>query len=151
MSFTYEFPIATDVHKIRLRIGDTDSSDYLLEDEEIESFLEMFTSITRCVIQICYTLAFRISNNSYEQFQVDDIKVTKGRDMVKRYLDLAKTLEDAINSGIEVDEYPAIYFGGVYQTDLDTNGQSQIDGTIVNNPFNRGVLSTFSEDQNGQV
>jgi len=147
MSFTYTFPITSDIHKIRLRIWDTNENDYLLEDEEIQGFLDMFSSITRSVVQICYSLAFKLSNNEYEQFQVDDIKVTKGRDMAKRYLDLAKSLEEAINSGIEVEEFPEMYFGGVYQADLDTNRQSQIDGTIVEDPFYKGVLSTFNEDK----
>ena len=144
MSFTYTFPIATDVHRVRLRIQDTNSADYLIEDEEIEYYLEEFGSITRAVIQICYALAFKLSSKNYEEFQVDDIKVKSGQNMANRFLDLAKSLEKSIELGIEVDEIPNIHFGGVYQSDIDNNKQQQNDDYIVKNPFNKDILDTIN-------
>lgn len=40
MSFTYVLPIATDVHRLRFKIADTNSAAYWFEDEEIEQLLE---------------------------------------------------------------------------------------------------------------
>lgn len=39
MSATYELPLATDVHRLRFRVGDTDVTAALLQDEEYDELL----------------------------------------------------------------------------------------------------------------
>ncbi len=138
MSFTYDFPIVNNIHKIRLRIGDTNPDDYLLEDEEIGAYLDSFGSVTRAIIQICYMLAVKFTTQNYSEIQVDDIKIKQGQ--AKDFTDLAKSLERSIELGVDPDEIPNICIGGVIQTELNNNKQAQINGQVVKNPFNKGVF-----------
>ena len=143
MSFTYVIPVVTDVHTIRLRLQDTDPCDYILEDEEIESYLTLYGSVTMALIQICFSLSAKFAVSSYEELEVDDIRIKEGKDKAKRFLDLAKALTDLINSGLDPDNIPTFMFGGVYQTELDANKQAQINGTIKCNPFTSSMYNTF--------
>jgi hypothetical protein len=39
MTFSYALPIATDVHRVRLHIADTQATPHVFEDEELSEFL----------------------------------------------------------------------------------------------------------------
>lgn len=54
MSFTYS--LSTDIGKVRLKIGDTSSSAYIFEDDEITQFLTDGGSVTGGVIEALRTL-----------------------------------------------------------------------------------------------
>lgn len=41
MAFTYDLPIASDLHRVRLLLPDTRTPGHVLEDEEIDALLEM--------------------------------------------------------------------------------------------------------------
>ena len=61
MSFTYNIAVSTDIDKVRFNIGDTNSSDYQLEDEEI-TYLLTLGSVTHASIQACYMIAARYAS-----------------------------------------------------------------------------------------
>lgn len=54
MTFTYSATsISTDLSKVRLIIGDTDSDDPLLTDEEINYFLGRYAAVDRAAAECC--------------------------------------------------------------------------------------------------
>lgn len=141
MSFTYD--LSNDIGKFRLRICDTNLNDYIFEDEEITVLIEIFGSVTRALIQACYILNSKYTANVSDEIKVDDITVKDGnKSKAERYLSLAKQLEQSIINGFD-EEYPEIVFGGIYQSELETNYERQLDDEIVDNPFPKNVFDTF--------
>ena len=64
MAFTYTLPLATDAHKVRFMIGDTDSTDVLLADEEITYLLTVKNSLTLVAADACDAIAAKFSRQA---------------------------------------------------------------------------------------
>lgn len=69
MTFTYDGTPSTDLEKIRLEIGDTDSTAALFSDEEIQVKLDSEGSVLRAAAALCEILAARFSR--YYDFETD--------------------------------------------------------------------------------
>lgn len=63
MSFTYNAADldTSDLYQVRFKIGDTDSSDALLQDEEINYLLAEYVSVKKASIQCCLNLAAKFA------------------------------------------------------------------------------------------
>ena len=141
MSFTYD--ITTNVGKLRLIISDNNSDSYIFEDDELDFFLDRNdNNITRTAIEICRALAMKFMQESSAKIRVDDIQIEEGNKH-KYYTDLANDLERQLTSGLSSDSTLEIYFGGIYQDDINNNKQDQYDNLIVNDPFRRDMYDTF--------
>jgi hypothetical protein len=73
--------------------------------------------------------------------KVDDI-TTDNRTIANTYLALAKKLEEDIKNGLDIDEVPAIHFGGVYQSEINSNKMNTQNDVVVDNPLPRGIYDT---------
>lgn len=59
MTFSYALDLITDKDKVRLTIGDTDGDSPALQDEEIEYFLSIYTSVKSSALACVETLIGR--------------------------------------------------------------------------------------------
>ena len=96
MTFTYTLPIVSNLHKIRNLIDDTSSTAYLLEDEEINSFLSMtsndlFLTASLCLRKIAASKALVARRRKAGNYEED----TNG--IVKALLDGAKLFKEMAN------------------------------------------------------
>jgi len=146
MSFTYD--LSTNIGKFRLRMWDTDSDNPIFQDDEITALIDIFGSVTRAMIQACYALHSKYTMSSSSDIKVDDISIKdSGISKASKYLELAKQLEHAITMGLDPDELPDFFFGGVYNTDLNSNLQSRADGVLKSDDFPVDVFDTFPVHQ----
>ncbi len=89
MTVTYD--ITTIVGKIRLAIGDTDTTDYVFTDEELTLFYDTEGSINLAAAAACEAWAAKYAVNA------DDEKIgdySYKQTIVKKLLDLATRLRD---------------------------------------------------------
>lgn len=110
MSFSYDTTLATDKDKVRLFIGDTDSTQPLLQDEEIISLLAMFGSVAVASSTACKNIAARFAR--YADRVTGDISV--------RYSQIAETyraLADEIKTSLSALNAPMPYAGGISHAD----------------------------------
>lgn len=63
MTFTYDGTLDTDLEKVRLEIGDTDSAAALFTDEEIQVKLSSEGSVLRAAAALCEILAARFARH----------------------------------------------------------------------------------------
>lgn len=64
MSFSYDLSdLATELNRLRLEIGDVDSNDYFLDDEEIEIVQSEKTSFYRRAAACCDLICAKIARN----------------------------------------------------------------------------------------
>ena len=99
MSFNYDpersgFP--DDIERVRLKIGDTDSSDYLIEDEEIQVAIDRNPSITAAASAAAYRVAAKLAR----RFNHQKSEVSKDEaQLYRHYRQVAKDLEDELDAG----------------------------------------------------
>jgi len=91
MTFSYNpSELSLELNKIRLHLGDTVSSDYFLEDEEIASiqadYSTSFRRIAACCRLICSKLARKVD---YRLSLLSE----KNSDVYKRYMEMAQRYE----------------------------------------------------------
>lgn len=98
MTFTYTGILDTDLEKVRLEIGDTDSSDPLFSDEEINHKLtESSNDIILTASSLCFILAARFSRQV--SFSMDGQRVDLS-DKAKMYKVMGEKLQARSGSGI---------------------------------------------------
>lgn len=61
MAFTYLAAESSDLHKVRGRIGDTDSADALLDDDTITTILTEYTSVLAAAVECCRRILAKLS------------------------------------------------------------------------------------------
>jgi len=110
MSFSYDPTLATDKDKVRLFIGDTDSTQPLLQDEEIVSLLAMFGSVAVASSTACKNIAAKFARQADRT--TGDISVSYSQ-ISKMYFDLSAEIKvslSALNA-------PMPYAGGISSAD----------------------------------
>ena len=95
MSFSYDPTIPTDKDAVRLLIGDTVSTDVLLQDEEISFFLTREGSVDSAAAESAESIAAKFSR--FADQKTGDISVQFSQ-RAKQYLDLA----DKIRRGLAI-------------------------------------------------
>lgn len=114
MSFTYSSTdISTDLAKVRTLIWDTDSTDALLTDEQVNFFLAQDSNIYKAASNAAKAIAAKYAGNVDKI--VDDMSLADSQ-KYKQYSDLASELltKSKIHGG------GGIYAGGISISDKDS-------------------------------
>ena len=111
MTWTYNSAsIGTDLAKVRLMIGDTNTDDQQLTDEEIQFFIDteqtIFMAAYRCALALVAEYSRKVDK------EMGDLKILAAQ-RHRHYLRLANELKKKNVPGI-----PSA--GGIYQTEKDT-------------------------------
>lgn len=120
MTWSYNLPIigTSGKDQVRLLIGDTDSTNPLLQDEEIAYFLSKRPNSYGAAAECCRTLSTRFASSATTT--AGDTKIAYS-DIAKAFAARAQAFESqAANSGAGLP-----YAGGISQADK----QSQIENT----------------------
>lgn len=100
MAFTYDGTLDTNLEKVRLEIGDTDSTDPQFTDAEINYFLDAAGNVVvDAAIKACEALVAKYSRE-YD-FETDQQKFSRSQ-RAKAYKDLAAELRAGGGSGLSV-------------------------------------------------
>lgn len=136
MAFTYDTALTAQKDQVRLIVGDTDSADALLADEEIVWLIAQEGGVAQAAIAACNAIAAKLARET-------DLKVSDGGGSIavsgqrtaQQYLDLAKTLQARLGSkGLTV------FAGGL--TDSDGNEkQPAFTRDLHGNPGGSGITS----------
>lgn len=129
MTFTYDLPIASDLHRVRLYIHDTDSATAQYQDEELDELLSEESDPLAAAILAVDGLIGRYSRIG--TFRVGDTSID-GLEIVKGYRFIADALR-ARQTGA-----PLPYAGGIDVTDVENR---QADSTRVTPSFTRLEVS----------
>lgn len=137
MTFTYDnSDISTDLAKVRLLIGDTNSSDQLLQDEEINYFLSVNDNV--------YSAAYLAANAIQSKFarmadtSIESVSV-KYSQKASQYAALAKDLKSQA-------EEQDLVSPSVLGVSIDEMENQEADEDRVSNKFK---MDRFSNPQGG--
>jgi hypothetical protein len=83
-------PISTDLDKVRLRIGDTDSTDQLLSDDEVNYFISIHSDLDVAAAACCEAIAALFARGY--NFTTDGQSFNRS-ERVQHYMDLADRLD----------------------------------------------------------
>ena len=115
MSWSYTAdPLNNSVDELRLLIGDTNSSDPQLQDEEIGYFLAKYASVNQATIAAVTNLIAKYSRLSDETTAELSIKWSQKAQAYRRLKD---DLSDPVNAASSA---PVSFGGGISNTDIDT-------------------------------
>lgn len=109
MTFTYCSPLDNDRDKVRLYVGDTNSSDALLQDEDIQFFLESEGSPKRAAAVAALSISAKFSRLADET--VGQVRVSFSQKS-EQYAKLA----DKLRMSADVDDVVP-YAGGISISD----------------------------------
>lgn len=123
MSATYALPLSTNIHRVRLLIGDTDTSNANIEDEEIAFFLEEEANIYMAGAAAAVSIARKLQAGLFE-----DRKVGETRLRTKRVTELLALAEDLRNRGRNYQLPSAMIYDSDKQEILDND--SLLPGSI---------------------
>ena len=113
MSWSYTAdPLNNSVDELRLLIGDTNSSDPQLQDEEIQYFLTKYPSTSQASVAAVTNLIAKYSRLSDETTAELSIKWSQKAQAYRRLKD---DLSDPVTSSS-----PVSFGGGISITDIDT-------------------------------
>lgn len=126
MSFTYTPDLHIPLNFIRFKLNDTDSQDYLFQDEEISYFIsqlpEGYTAID--LLKICSMLL----RQELRRVALLNSKEVAGRDTVERAdIDSLKFALDLIDQEIKGNSRVALVspsYGGVFVREVEENRES---------------------------
>lgn len=110
MTWSYDTALSTDKDKVRLLIGDTDTNNQLLSDEEISYFLTDST-VNRAALTACESLSAKFAKYTDESMSGDSKSYSQLHD---HYASLAEIIKKKMLLNITP------YFGGVYVSDIDS-------------------------------
>jgi hypothetical protein len=131
MTFTWveDAAITTDLQKVRIELGDTDATDQLLQDEEINYFLGDTSTVLMAAARAADAIARKFARDF--NWEADGQRVAKG-DRAKEYRTLAQDLRKRSAGGITVaqtrhdDGWQRNL--GVDHRDVEATGASQVLG-----------------------
>ena len=138
MSWSYSGdPGASDLDEVRFLIGDTDTDDQQLSDEEIAYLLTSTGSVTAAALGAARSLWAKYSRLVDQKTGDIDIKYSQRKDA---YAALIRQLQ--------LGMLPVPYAGGISEDDKQVD---EADSDVVQPAFTRGMMEydgTDSEDQN---
>lgn len=116
-------------HDVRLLVGDTDATDYVLQDSDIAFFLsesdeDIYMAAVMAAESIAAKYARMVTNSQSDAHGVHAL-TRHYSDRHKHYLDLAKRLERR-KSGNALRKMSGggVYAGGISQSDKDTRADN---------------------------
>jgi hypothetical protein len=123
--------ITTDVAKVRLLVGDTNSADWLMTDEEVSYFLSVDTDIRLVAARCCDAIRGKLARN----VDRSNIQLSAQRSQVmQHYMDLAAILRTEARG--DQSEGAVAYLAGSSIAERDTQ---RSDSSIVQAVFQRGM------------
>jgi len=96
MSFTFNITVTSDIDKVRFNTGDTDSTDYYLEDESI-TYLLTLGNVAYASVEACYKIKANLARKVDET--VDDHSKSYSQ-LQQHFTQLAIQLEKRLSSNI---------------------------------------------------
>jgi len=90
MVWSYNSELTTDKDKVRFYIGDTDQTDQLLQDEEINSLLTKTTNVLLAAVHAAKAIAAKFSRQADKS--VGDLRISLSQ-KAQTYMALAADLE----------------------------------------------------------
>lgn len=135
-------PSTSDRDSLRFLIGDTDSNDQLLQDEELDYILATFPSLIKAQYIALSSIAAKCAR-LYRQ-ETGRIKVWAG-DKYKQYKDLADQLKDDMARGIVGTPY--VFAGGISHSDVQARNS---DPDRVQIPAKPGVHDNLRGSDSGE-
>jgi hypothetical protein len=133
MAFTYD--ISTNRGKVRFLVGDTDATDYFLEDNEIDYLLLVWTSVQTAAVEACKAIAAKLSREADKR--IGDLSLSMSQ-RAAAYLTLAKTLAKSSSSMLSG------FAGGISQSSKET---VEDDSDRVVPAFTRGMMSSEASEE----
>lgn len=127
MTWTYAGTLTTDLDKVRLLIGDTDTTQQQLTDEELNFFISEEETLHTAAAAACRALASKYARKVHRE--VGDLKLY-AEQMYQHYLDLAKELS------VRGSSYAVPSAGGVYTADKEAY---ESDTSLVQPEIKRGI------------
>lgn len=112
MAWTYSDPAANDKDAVRFLVGDTDTTDQLVSDEEISFILTKETSPYKAASAVAEVIAGKFARTINQS--ADGLSYS-GSELFKHYMELAKTLR-GLARRLEGGG-PRPYAGGIYTAD----------------------------------
>lgn len=106
MAFTYD--VSTNVGKVRLLIGDTDETDILLQDEDIQFFLDSYGNLKIAASQAAMAISAKFSREADKQVGMLRISFSI---RANNYNKLSKELK------LNASSILISYVGGISQSD----------------------------------
>jgi hypothetical protein len=107
--FTYD--ISSETGQVRFYVGDTNPSDALLADDEVEFLLDAEGSVQAAAIAAAEAIAAKFTRLADKS--VGDLSISQSQ-KAKQYLALAERLRRAMAKGA------LLYFGGISKTTKET-------------------------------
>jgi hypothetical protein len=117
------------IDRVRLLVGDNDSTDYVLQDVDVVFFLEeakddIYLAATMAAEAIAAKYA-RMVTNSQSDVHGNHSLTRNYSDRHKHYLDLAKRLETRrTKNRMETMSLGSVYAGGISKTDKETRQEN---------------------------
>ncbi len=139
MTWTYSSSLATDKDRVRFLIGDTDTNDQLIQDEEITWLLAEHPSVRSAAAEACEAIARKFARQV--DVSVDDVRVSASQ-RAERYQNLAAALraQDArTGKAIPLPSAP-----GLSQA---TKGDREADEDLVQPFFRRNLFTVNRSDE----
>lgn len=124
-------PITDDTDKIRLMIGDTDSADWLLSDDEVDYFIDATSDLNVAAAAAAEAIAAKFARGY--NFTTDGQSFNRS-ERVEHYMQLARNLDPAnARNGVGTITTAATTKVDGYSDDIDFqegSGQSSATGRI---------------------
>lgn len=123
MTWTYNpADLSSSLAKVRLMIGDTNTNDQLLQDEEINYFLTVNSSPMSAAVMAARAIASKFARLADTDIETASVKYSQ---KAKGYADLADTLEkqsnSALSGGLAGPSATGISIAAMEQADDDTD------------------------------
>ncbi|TXH10905.1 MAG: hypothetical protein E6R03_14910 [Hyphomicrobiaceae bacterium] len=109
MAFTYTPGSTTPLNRVRFLIGDTDSADPQVQDEEIQAWLNAGYSVHNTSVEVCRALSARYAR--FVDKWVGDLKILASQ-RYRQFQDRVKSLTSGAASGHPIA-------GGIYVSDKE--------------------------------
>lgn len=134
MAWTYDATALDDpINQVRLKLGDTNSGDPQLEDEEIDLFLDEAGSVEGAVRRAALAIASKYSRQADKW--VGDLKILASQ-RARAYRELA----DSLGGVASVYQVPSA--GGIRVSDKE---EIETDDDLVVPSFRRGMFDNVEE------
>lgn len=128
MTWSYTSPSSSNRDAVRFLCTDTDTSEQLLSNEEIDWLLSVYGSVDQAAVSACRQISRQFARKATSK-QVGDLQI----DWLKRSSDFAARA-DELEADIASSARP--YAGGIYVADSEAMAA---DGTLVQPFFRRGM------------
>lgn len=135
MAYTYN--TATNIGKVRLLIGDTDASDVLLQDEEINVFITTYGKLQLAASHAAMAISAKFTREADKR--VGNLSITYSN-RANNYKTLSKELKNSAASTLFG------YIGGISKSDKTVN-EDNVDR--VSPSFRRNMMRLVEGDDNG--